>query len=839
MASESTERVRVDGKFFRAGDKKFSLKGVTYGPFAANDEGEPFPSRERTRRDFQQLIGLGANVLRLYYVPPQWFLDLAAENGLRLFIDIPWPRHLCFLDSEALQQEACKTVREAVASGKGHPAVFAYSIVNEISAEIVRWSGAHRVGRFIDELIDIAKAIDPECLCTFASYPPTEYLHSRNADFVCFNVYLHERGSLEVYLRRLQTLADSKPLVLGELGMDSIREGEDRKSEFLQWQIETAFRAGLAGTVIFSYTDDWFRGGMQIQDWAFGLTTRDREPKRSFHVVRQQYQSAPYFKLANPPKVSVVVATYNGARTLETCLKSLARLNYPDYEVIVVDDGSADATADIARKFPEVRYVHQENKGLSAARNAGIAAAAGHVVAFTDDDCRPDEDWLYYLVGDLVRSEFAGIGGHNFLPPEDSYVAAAVAASPGGPAHVMLTDREAEHIPGCNMAFYKWVLNDVGGFDPVFRKAGDDVDVCWRIQNKNHKIGFSAAGFVWHYRRSTVRAYLKQQAGYGEAEALLARKHPEYFNSFGGGIWKGRIYATGRAGVILRPPVIYHGVFGSGFFQRVYAANPVMPLMLCTSLLYHLFVSLPLLLGTFYFPSLWPLAAASLGVSAGVCLLAAAQAELPKSKRRFWSRPLVAVLFLLQPIVRGWSRLKVRLNLQVLPRGSPVHFDHRADFAVVGDTAVFWSRGEVDRYQFLHHTLEKMQSQPWPMRIDMGWAAHDLEVLASPWSRVRLTTATEELDLGRKSIRCRLEGRWSVRAWLIFGALLLVVVAAIAMLSKPFPWIWMVLTALPVLHWFLEEERQGVEQATALLLEQAAGEKGLVKLDNRNLTGRE
>jgi O-antigen biosynthesis protein len=838
VASKSTERVRVDGKFFRAGDKKLFIKGITYGPFAPNEELEPFPSRDQTRRDFQQLIDLGANVLRLYYVPPQWFLDLASENGLRLFIDIPWPRHLCFLDSEALQQEACKIVREAVASGKGHPAVFAYSIVNEISAEIVRWSGARRIGRFIDELIDIAKAIDPECLCTFASYPPTEYLHSRNADFVCFNLYLHERGSLEAYLRRLQTLADSKPLVLGEFGMDSIREGEDRKSEFLEWQIETAFRAGLAGTVIFSYTDDWFRGGMQIQDWAFGLTTRHREPKRSFQAVRQQYRFAPYFKLADPPKVSVVVATYNGARTLETCLKSLGQLNYPDYEVIVVDDGSVDATADIARKFPGVRYVHQENRGLSAARNAGIAAATGQVVAFTDDDCRPDEDWLYYLVGDLVRSEFAGMGGHNFLPPEDSYVAAAVAASPGGPAHVMLTDREAEHIPGCNMAFYKWVLNDVGGFDPVFRKAGDDVDICWRIQNRNHKIGFSAAGFVWHYRRSTVRAYLKQQAGYGEAEALLARKHPEYFNSFGGGIWKGRIYATGSAGVILRRAVIYHGVFGSGFFQRVYTANPAMPLMLCTSLLYHIFVSLPLLLGTFYFPSLWPLAAASFGISAGVCLVAAAQAGLPKNKRRFWSRPLVAILFFLQPVVRGWSRLKVRLNLQLLPRSRPVRLDERVDFAAAADTAVFWSRGEVDRYQFLHHTLEKMQAQPWPMRIDMGWAAHDLEVLASPWSRVRLTTTTEELDLGRKSIRCRLESRWSARAWLVFGAVLLVIAPAIAMLSQPFPWIWMVLTALPLLNWFLEEEKQGVEQATALLLEQAADDKGLVKVDNKNFAGK-
>ena len=230
---------------------------------------------------------------------------------------------------------------------------------------------------------------------------------------------------------------------------------------------------------------------MQIEDWGFGLTRRDRSPKPAFEVVREQYGIAPHFALPRPPKVSVVVATFNGARTLDACLNALAGLNYPDYEVIVVDDGSTDSTPEIAARFPIVRYIRQRNRGLSVARNTGIAAATGEIVAFTDDDCRPDEDWLHYLIGDLLRSDFAAMGGHNFLPPDDSPVAAAVAASPGGPAHVMLTDREAEHIPGCNMAFYKWALEEIAGFDPVFRKAGDDVDVCWRLQARGHKIGFS------------------------------------------------------------------------------------------------------------------------------------------------------------------------------------------------------------------------------------------------------------------------------------------------------------------------------------------------------------
>src|SRR6476661_5261197 len=106
-------RVRVDGKFFRLGDKKFYVKGVTYGPFAPNAKGEFFATPERTRADFELIRQLGANVLRVYYVPPKWFLDLALEFDLRVLPDIPWNKHICFLDTEETRQGACQSVREA------------------------------------------------------------------------------------------------------------------------------------------------------------------------------------------------------------------------------------------------------------------------------------------------------------------------------------------------------------------------------------------------------------------------------------------------------------------------------------------------------------------------------------------------------------------------------------------------------------------------------------------------------------------------------------------------------------------------------------------------------
>ncbi len=827
----SFDRVTVDGKFFRLREQKLHVKGITYGPFAPNAQGDMFASPEQTERDFQHLRELGANVLRVYYVPPNWLLDLAAEHDLKLLVDVPWPKHVCFLESFDVQEGARKAVRDAVRHCKDHPAIFAYSVVNEIPAEIVRWSGAVRVAGFIDELIAKAKTIDADCLCTFASFPPTEFLLCRNLDFVCFNIYLHQPQAFERYLARLQTRAESKPLLLGEFGLDSVREGEDRKCELLSQQVQMACRAGLAGTVVYSYTDDWFRGGQQIENWAFGLTTRDRQPKKSFYEVQRLYSQAPLFPLPRSPRVSVVVASYNGGRTLEACLSSLNRLHYPAYEVILVDDGSTDNTQEIVKRYPSIRNLHQPNRGLSAARNTGIEAATGEIVAFTDSDCRADEDWLYYLVGDLIRGGFTGIGGHNFLPADDSPVAAAVLVSPGGPAHVMLTDEEAEHIPGCNMAFYKWALAEINGFDPRFRKAGDDVDVCWRLLQRGYKIGFSPAGFVWHYRRSTIRAYLKQQTGYGEAEALLVAKHPECFNAFGGSMWRGRIYTAAKYGLLVRQNVIYHGIFGSGFFQKLYAPEPAHVLMLCTSLEYHAVINLTLMALSPSFPVLLPPALTSLALSLGICVVAGAQADLPRTKTRFWSRPLVASLFFLQPIVRGWARYRTRLNLRFKPEaGAPTVRRGYAGLAP-REHLCFWSLNGLDRMAFLGRILDRIGQLNWEKHLDTGWDNHDVEIVKSRWSQLRLTTVGEHVSGGRIFLRCRLEARWSLLAKMTFFAAFALQLLLIDQLADIQPWIWMVLTVLPLMAWFFDDERKYHQTLVADMIERSAEELKLQKYE--------
>jgi len=178
-ALSGSRRVRIDGKFFKAGDQKFWAKGVTYGPFRPREDGVALPDQLQIEADMRQIIGLGANVVRVYHTPPREFLDTAHEFRLKVFVDVPWSKHRCFLDSREDMESGRRAVREAARACRNHPALFALSVVNEIPADVVRWTGHTKVERFIDELIDVGHQEDPEALLTFASFPPIEYVRPR------------------------------------------------------------------------------------------------------------------------------------------------------------------------------------------------------------------------------------------------------------------------------------------------------------------------------------------------------------------------------------------------------------------------------------------------------------------------------------------------------------------------------------------------------------------------------------------------------------------------------------------------------------------------------------
>ena len=441
--------ISVDGKFFRAGKAKHFVKGVTYGPFAPGSHGAQFPEFDVVERDFALMVTAGINTLRVFTVPPVWLLDAARKHGLKVLVGLPWSQHVAFLDSKKIQGEIRAAIVGGVRACAQHEAVFAYLVGNEIPPDIIRCHGAGRVERFVESLVALVRREHPGALVSYASFPSTEYLDvAKFCDFLCFNVYLHDETAFRRYIARLHNLATTKPLVLTEFGADSLRSSEAEQRDILSWHINAAFAGGVAGTFVFAWTDEWFTGGHPIEDWDFGLVDRARRPKPAFAEVAAQYLGQLPPPLSRYPRVSVVVCAYNAERTMRPCLASLEKLNYPDYEVIVVNDGSTDRTLAITEGFAYCRIISQENKGLSVARNIGAEAAAGEIVAYTDSDCVADPDWLNYLVGTMETKGLVACGGPNFSPTETSLVPEAVAAAPGAPCHVLLDDEVAEHIAG-------------------------------------------------------------------------------------------------------------------------------------------------------------------------------------------------------------------------------------------------------------------------------------------------------------------------------------------------------------------------------------------------------
>src|SRR5450432_866446 len=231
--------IRVRAKFFFEGSQKFFVKGVTYGPFKPNADGDYLPASERVHDDFRLMTELGVNLIRIYHVPPAWFLDICREHGIRALISIPWAEHVEFLNNGKIRREIIRTIRDAVMRNRGHQAIFGYLVGNEIPTTMVRWLGAKRVTYFVEHLINIARSVDPRPLYSYASYPPTEYLLPQNVDFYTFNVYLERRPDFEKYLARLQNLAEDKPLIMGEFGLDTMRKGEDEQAGVLAWHLES------------------------------------------------------------------------------------------------------------------------------------------------------------------------------------------------------------------------------------------------------------------------------------------------------------------------------------------------------------------------------------------------------------------------------------------------------------------------------------------------------------------------------------------------------------------------------------------------------------------------
>ncbi|MFN0076386.1 MAG: glycosyltransferase [Prosthecobacter sp.] len=769
-------RVLTAGKFLQlAAGTPFFMRGVSYGPFKPNTRSEPFPEDERLAADLRHIASLGFNTVRLYELPTPAMLREVEALGLRLIVGIPWAEHVDFLSDRGLCRGIEARIAEATARLRDHTCIAAFLVGNEIEKTLVRWMQPERVRDFIENLIDIAHQHAPQTLVSYATYPSTEYLVPRNADFLAVNVYLESREAFTACLARLQNLAGSKPLLITEFGLDVATHSPEKQAEVMRWQHGCLLHSGTAGGVWFAYTDEWHRGGREITDWRFGIVDRERNERPVCAVVQALTSQLPAPSPA--PRISVIVCTRNGALTLRSCLESVTALNYPDFEILVVDDGSNDATAEIAKGFPRVRYKFQEHAGLSVARNLGAKLATGTILAYTDDDCIAHPDWLLHLSHAFSADAVVAAGGPNIPPSPRNRTERIVAAAPGAPAHVLLNDTEAEHLPGCNLAIRKDLLERIGGFRAEFMAAGDDVDVCWRLR-EHGVLRFVAGAMVWHHRRFTVRAYLQQQRGYGHAEALLMKEHPARFGPLGGARWRGGIYGDRLPADHPVEGSIFHGPFGLGAFQVIYATSNFRWWEWFTGLLWiacmvlALACQLPWLAVAVLLFAIW----SAWRVSS--CHAASANLHGP------WNRLLLWWLSWLQPVVREWARLRGMLRLgarpsrhPMLPEIMPPVRPHK--IALNLGTLRFWSETGVTRDAWLYELRKALKSAHIIYREDDGWRWFDLE--AWPWAEVSRAwlSVTEFHGEGRclTQVRCILRVRrgigWNFLLWFVIAGLLM------------------------------------------------------------------
>jgi glycosyltransferase involved in cell wall biosynthesis len=244
------------------------------------------------------------------------------------------------------------------------------------------------------------------------------------------------------------------------------------------------------------------------------------------------------------PLVSVVVPARNAEAEIRTCLTSLQHLEYPlrRHEVVVVDNGSADATAQIAVRYP-FRYVREARRGVGHARNAGLEASRGELIAFTDTDCAVSTGWLRELVEPFGGPAVGGVGGAIVpYPPETSaqrYAARRMSHSQLRP--MSHPARPFAMTP--NVAFRRDALLRVGGFDTRFPGGGwEDADLCWRLTRETElEFRYAPRAVVFHRYRATAREFLVQHYSYGYGLGLLHRKYGDELRR--GWRQRGRDYA--------------------------------------------------------------------------------------------------------------------------------------------------------------------------------------------------------------------------------------------------------------------------------------------------------
>ena len=224
-------------------------------------------------------------------------------------------------------------------------------------------------------------------------------------------------------------------------------------------------------------------------------------------------------------KVSIIIPVYNASAHIGGVIETCRKIDYPDLEIVAVDDGSSDDSAAIADSH-SVKVIRQKNGGPAKARNSGWRAAEGEICFFTDSDCFPKIDSITRLSDHFKDSSVAAAGGtYDIANPEKilpRLIHAEISAR-----HAKMS-KDADFLGSFNLAVRREVLEEVGGFNEDYKTASaEDNDLSYRIRKAGKKMVFDISAAVAHHHEESLIRYLKQQYNHGKWRVKLYNDHKD------------------------------------------------------------------------------------------------------------------------------------------------------------------------------------------------------------------------------------------------------------------------------------------------------------------------
>ncbi len=230
---------------------------------------------------------------------------------------------------------------------------------------------------------------------------------------------------------------------------------------------------------------------------------------------------------ADNPRISIVIPAYNSATTLGKTLDGCLSQVYPgEIEIVVVDDGSTDATEAVAARYARVVYLRQENGGPARARNSGWKASTGEIIFFTDSDCVPNPNWVAQMVSRYTDTAVGAVGGSYDILNPHSLLSRLI--------HEEIVQRhlrmpaEVSFLGSYNVSFRRTALEAAGGFEESYRMASaEDNDLCYRLRQAGWRLLFDRENRVGHFHPTRVWSYYRRQMWHGYWRMKLYRWHPK------------------------------------------------------------------------------------------------------------------------------------------------------------------------------------------------------------------------------------------------------------------------------------------------------------------------